>query len=448
MAAASIGLVAVCILANKHLGFLPHRNICLTQRIADTVVEECTTLLAQGDLSDQTRADVLFRRALMTTKQDPEAARSDYHAVLELRPDWTWPLHNLGLIYLNRDEPATALPLFDRALEIDPDAHHRRTSRAKAYFLLERYTEALADTEIVLKHDTDNSLAQVLHGRSLAQLGAHDRALAFYSKILLEDGDHSRVRRERAGLYFRDLDLSSHAEIDLRHALKQNSEDRRALALLGYVLLHKKRYPEARKAFEHALAIKPDYGYARRGLTRLEREVTETQEANTRLSTPLGREIAGPAFGTVLARSYADLGDTARALVEYDAVLSQEPDNVFAHSGKAKVFQRLDRHEQAIDAFEGVFASVEPQAGGETVGRDIIEQIYTELGYSYHPLGRGEEALKAWKMGLTNARENDVSLWQLRLHSAGHFSGPPDGKINDAFWEGLEACSVDIACLN
>lgn len=452
LAAVAVIFTTVCILISGHFGVRAQIKACFKEDTATQVVANCTSLLNRDDISDQTRAKTLFRRAIVSARQDHlKLAEADYLAVLEIRPDWTWPLNNLGLVYLNMDEPSRALPFFNRALEIEPDAHHRRVNRAEAYFDLQRYPEALADTEIIFASDPGNLNAQLVHGRSLGELSGYDAAIESYSKFIMLDSDNAAARVGRAMLYHEDLNLPFHAEVDLRHVLERNPDDLIASGVLGYVMLQLNRYADANDAFEHALVIKPDYAYARRGLTRVEREVAGEKEVNKILSSPtyLGRELAPSEFCTLFAEISADFGETAHDLADVQTFIAHlSTNNVFAHAEKARVYYDRGNDEAAIASIADFFAAVptnEEDAKG-CVG--MIDQQHTRLGNSYHRLGNTEAALEAWQKGLANARANDVSLWQLRLQSAGHYSGWPDGEISDALMEGLAACASDLGCLN
>lgn len=412
------------------------------------VVADCTALLERDDVSDKIRANALFRRAYRVEPNNPSQAEVDYLAVLEIRPDWKAPLNNLGVIYLNNDNPGTALQYLNKGLDVKPDALDLRENRAEAYFELERYDEALADTEIALKSDPDNLRVQLFRGRSLEKLGEYDLALEAFSGIIIDDGDNTRARRERAWLYYRHLELPYHAEVDLRHVLTRDPKNRRALALLGYVMLRLDGYPEAIDAFEQALAIKSDYGYATRGLGRAVGELEEQRQRNARLSTPEGRELAGHAFGTLLASNYSDVGDLTRALTEYDAVLSRLPNNIFAHAGKANVYYSLGNDRAAINAIDNFFAVVDTQLDEPKASSKLIAAMHTRRGNSLHRLSDAAAAFAAWQSGLANARKSDISLWQLRLQSAGHYSDWPNGKISSELIEGLAACAEDMTCLD
>lgn len=270
VSAAVVALAAAGIVVHSHTGVNGQIKACHSNDgLIEHIVIDCIYLLERNDISDQTRANALFRRAFLMQQQDPNMAEADYLAVLEIRPDWTWALNNLGNLYINLNRPADALPYYTRALEVEPDAHHRRSNRARTFYGLERYEEALADLVIVLTAHPDSLWDMLMKARCLRELGDHDGAVEVYSRIIQLDSEYGSTLLERARVYHRHLDLLDEAEADLRQVLESEPGNKWAAAELGYVLLDLNRPEEAKVAFEAALKIDQEYRYALRGLERI-----------------------------------------------------------------------------------------------------------------------------------------------------------------------------------
>lgn len=172
LATIAVSIVSATIAIPMYYGMGKDALACYSKSsTAAQVAHDCTALLEHGRLPSRIRANALFRRAFVSQDTNPQQAAVDYLAVLEIRPDWTWPLNNLGLIYLRQENPDKALPFFTRALEVEPDAHHRRRNRAEAYYKLGKYDQALADAEIILAAEPDNSFALWIRTHSLKKLG-------------------------------------------------------------------------------------------------------------------------------------------------------------------------------------------------------------------------------------------------------------------------------------
>ncbi|KIC36760.1 hypothetical protein RA26_10535 [Leisingera sp. ANG-M7] len=447
ISAAAIAFAAL-IYFSGDFGVNAELRACQSKDRPDTrIVAICTALLERDDIKDEVRARALFRRALAYERGDDPAAERDYLSALEIRPNWAGLHLNLGLIYQKQGEHSKALPYFDKAWALYP-GYARRTTRANTYYDLGRYEEALADADTALTFDPNNLWARLVRARSLRKMENYDAAVESYSKLILLDTGNARARRERAWIYYKMQRLSYHAEVDLRHVLARDSDDYRAWAQLGYVLLRRDRYTEAADALERALSIKPGYKFARRGLDRAETEVEERRQRNARLSTPEGRTLAGPAFGTLLARNFVKVGETARALAENDAVLASDPDNVFAHAGKARIYYDTGNYAAAIASNSDFFAAVATQEDEAKMWGAMIDRMHAIRGNSHNRLGNAGAALAAWTKALEKERTLDVSLWQLRLQSAGYYNDWPDGESDNAFFDGLAACAIDPACLH
>lgn len=285
-----------------------------------------------------------------------------------------------------------------------------------------------------------------LRARSLEALEDYQSALEAYSRLIHLEGDNDKARRKRSWVYYRHLKLRHHALVDLRHILKRKPNDHYTLARLGYVLLKLDRYLEAADAFERSIALKPAYEYAQKGLDRTKTKISERKAANKRLSTPEARELAGPDFGSLLARDFANVGETARALAEFDAVSERNPNNELTYLGMADVYYRLGNDRKVIASTEEYFARLGSERDLDELSMKVISNAFTRMGNSYQRLGESENALFSWRRGLVDKDPEVVSLWQLRLNSAGYFDGWPDGQMSEELTSALSLCAANPDC--
>lgn len=412
----------------------------------EQVVADCSDLLEREELSRSERVAILLRRAYVRMPHQQDLAKKDYLALLETAPNTEDAINNLGVIYLKQDAPEKALPLFERLVAAKPGSALYHRNRAEAYYDLERYEAALADANIILNVNAEHKSAMWLRAHSLEALEKYDEALEAYSQMIRDDRDNDSARRKRSWIYYRHLKLREHALIDLRHILKKNPDDHYTLARLGYVLLKQDRYFDAVEAFESSVSLKPDYEYAQKGLKRARSELSGRQAANARLSTPESREIAGIGFGNILAGNFLAVGETARALTEYDNVLLQDPANDLAHIGKARVYYDLGEDIKVISSTEEFLTAVSPERERGSTIDQVVSVAYTRMGNSHHRMGNVEAAVTSWEKGLDDELPYIVSLWQLRLESAGYFYGWPDGKVDETLIKALHSCASDPNC--
>jgi adenylate cyclase len=119
---------------------------------------------------------------------------------LHLNPDCYEALIMAGALAIARREHAKAIPYFERAIEIDPDAYWPAGMVVQAYSALgdsgatlAAARRALATCERILADEPDHSGALGFLVTSLADLGDADRARAWATRAMLFDPENARL---------------------------------------------------------------------------------------------------------------------------------------------------------------------------------------------------------------------------------------------------------------
>jgi adenylate cyclase len=119
---------------------------------------------------------------------------------LRLNPDCYEALIMAGALAIARREHARAIPYFERAIEIDPDAYWPAGMVVQAYqalgesgATLAAARRALATCERLLADEPDHSGALGFLVTSLADLGDAERARAWATRAVLFDPDNARL---------------------------------------------------------------------------------------------------------------------------------------------------------------------------------------------------------------------------------------------------------------
>jgi Flp pilus assembly protein TadD/NAD(P)-dependent dehydrogenase (short-subunit alcohol dehydrogenase family) len=90
--------------------------------------------------------DALARRGLEAHKTgDLDAAEQNYRAAIAGAPDLAVALHYLGVVLYQRNRPAEAMPLLDRAAALSPEEPEYHNNRGLALVALQREGEAIAE---------------------------------------------------------------------------------------------------------------------------------------------------------------------------------------------------------------------------------------------------------------------------------------------------------------
>jgi tetratricopeptide (TPR) repeat protein len=167
----------------------------------------------------------------------------------------------LGLVYYRMSKLPLAESAFRRAIELDP--------RSKA-------------TAVVW-----NNLGLVALAR-----GNDQEAFADFEKAAALDGDHREAHLNQASVYL-DCGDYKRAERELRKAIEIDGDDPDAYVALGVALRGQKRFDDARAAYEHALASRPNHPPALYDLGILYMDF-QPDKAKARENLTLYRKVAAP----------------------------------------------------------------------------------------------------------------------------------------------------------
>ena len=122
--------------------------------------------LAQAALGHEDEARAALERAQLLSPRDPNIAES------------------LGEVALRQDEPAAALPHFDKALTLKPGMTPALIGRSEALAGLDRHDEALAAAEEAVARDPRYAAAQRNLGAVLKQMGRMAEAETAFARAV------------------------------------------------------------------------------------------------------------------------------------------------------------------------------------------------------------------------------------------------------------------------
>lgn len=139
-------------------------------------------------------------------------AKHLYEEILQIAPEHFDALHLLGLVELQSYRPSLALPLFDRALELNGSYAPLHSNRGIAFKDLQKFDEALSCYDSALALDA--SLSDARYNRGLVNLALGN----------FRDGWHDYERRAEIGTLYH-TSLKGHAEIKEPFSVCNQVED-------------------------------------------------------------------------------------------------------------------------------------------------------------------------------------------------------------------------------
>jgi tetratricopeptide (TPR) repeat protein len=240
----------------------------------------------------QSQVAALFKQGLELHQQGQLAqARQIYELVLAKQPTHFDALHLSGVIAAQSKNPALALELIGKAIEINPKNAAAYSNRGNALKELKRLDEALASYDRAIAIKPDYADAYSNRGIALQELKRLDEALASYDRAIAIKPDYAEAYYNR-----------------------------------GNALKELKRLDEALASYDRAIAIKPDYAeaYWNKSLAllltglfsqgwelyewRWKRDTFESPKRN--FSQPLWLGAEDLAGKTILLHAEQGLGDT------------------------------------------------------------------------------------------------------------------------------------------
>ena len=249
--------------------------------------------------------------------------------------------------------------LFTQAIDNYPGNWVAYHYRGGAYDL-DDPDKALADYTESLKHNPNRGKTHYSRGTLLLNLRRFNEAIPDFTKTIEHDPRHHRAFTNRANCY-RDIGQLDLAMADYNYVLNRDPYFTKALNNRGVVFLKRKQYDKALKDFDTVISVDPVY-------------------VNAYINK---------------AAVYIDSGvrDYEQGIVNYDAVLAIEPDNVQATFFKAYSLQRLQRYDEALDWVNRAIA-LRPDSGGYYYTR---AQILKSMGRRQESI---QDAKRAQQMGV------------------------------------------------
>ncbi len=150
-----------------------------------------------------------------------------------------------GPVYFRLGKYKDALKCVDFLTESYPDAAPNWSNKGMALFYLERYEEALVSFDRALEIDPEFAGALCSKGNCLARLGRYEESLEFFDRAR----DNAEIEH---------FDFPTFTWFPLRESSSLKADASQACYFKGLVLSELGRYREAVKAFDEALAVRPE----------------------------------------------------------------------------------------------------------------------------------------------------------------------------------------------
>jgi tetratricopeptide (TPR) repeat protein len=236
----------------------------------------------------------LFAARIVTRNRDWNDDIVLYNRTLDLSPDATVILNNLGTVYWHRSLSDKAESVWRKTLTLDPN----------------------------------NASALNNLGLVAGRKKQYPEAAEFFERAIKLNPNESDPHRNMGTMY-RLMGMAGPAESQLRMALTLSPLDYRARNELGRLLLEEGRVSEAEDQFRASLRNQPNVlAYDFLGEINIRRGAVEAAERDFRAALSLDESDSNAHFG--LGYLYKAAGRKAEALSQYQAGLVKDPTNARA----------------------------------------------------------------------------------------------------------------------
>ena len=200
---------------------------------------------------------VLFQRAVeFHQRGEWERARAAYEEVIEQQPRHSDALHLLGVIAAQTNNPARAVELIRRAIDIDPTNYVAHGNLGAALHGLGQLDAALASYDRAIGLKANFAQAHLLRGNLLYELKCLDAALTSYDSAIAFNPGLAEAYSNRGNVLCEQKQITSAlASYDAAIALKPNFAE--AHSNRGNVLRGLDRFDAALASYDRAIAADP-----------------------------------------------------------------------------------------------------------------------------------------------------------------------------------------------
>jgi tetratricopeptide (TPR) repeat protein len=293
-----------------------------------------------------------YNLGVLSVRQGQEgAAENFFQEALRLNPDFTPALVSLTRLYLRQGKPGVAIQVAERFVRERPENLDHVSARLHVMVQLGRYEDVIRDAKEVLRKDERNVQAMISLASAWRELGKHELAESVLLQVVDVVGEDPFVLSD---VYYR----------------------------LGFVYLSLKDDLRARRSFEQAVELRPDFVEARNNLgvmyhrARDYSAAIEQFEASVELYPGYKEAYLNLGNAHKGKRSYVEAEEAFKRAVRVDNRYAAAYFNlgILYLDGAFEGRDRKEQYQQAIDNFN----RYKSELGAEAPREDPTDQYIGE----------------------------------------------------------------------
>jgi tetratricopeptide (TPR) repeat protein len=284
---------------------------------------------------------------LYVTQQKLDLAQEEFAKVLRIAPADRDANYNLGLLLLAKGQPVAAIPYFQR---VRPATVETRFNLVRAYFETGKTADALQIArELSAAHKQDVQLHFTL-GVLLATAKQYKAAQLELEQANALQPETFEILHNLGQAYLRNGDYTK-AELALDRALKLKPESAETLYLLAHVYSEQARPVDALDLLVRAHELAPQNTDVIFLMARVSMTQNYFEDAIPLLESGLKLAPQRADLHAALGESYFMAGKTEKAIVEFQKLIDLDPSaRSYAFMGLS--YRHLGRFDEALKYFE------------------------------------------------------------------------------------------------
>lgn len=345
-----------------------------------------------GSLTQSARAaiDQDFARAIESHQKGKlDRARRGYKRVLKDAPNHADAIHLLGVVDLQRDNPARAKNFIQKALTINPDIGPAHYNLARCHKALDELDECIESVERALEFMPADVDALILYANALVELERKEEAIDVFSKILEINPDMDTVRNARSMLRL-DLEDTETAYEELEQSAARSKSPHKVWRDMAVHRVQQEDKEGAIPLLYKALELAPDDWQTRSLTAGL---LIDTDRLNEALPLTKGMLAERPNDVEVLLK----MGILLNSMKQYrksipllESVLAIQPNEDRALLKLAFAHQQLEEFDKSIELYERLKVMLPNEARSWS----NLSAVYLEMEDFEQALDEGMEALR------------------------------------------------------
>lgn len=342
-----------------------------------------------------------------------EALMQAYEDMSRIFPDKSELLFTLSMRYMEQGDYNKAIDALNRYEKIEGRLDIISFQRYRIYFMMDNKTAAIAELESLLNEYPDDPRFQPLLGETYYLMGEKEKSLAIHNKVLATDPEnqyslkclalyHKNEKNDSLYCYYteraaRSEKLSSEERIQILKEYILYKEEQGCsdyvITFIGSLLELPHTYSDAAKIFfiYHDFCI-DNYGVDESKMRPIVEKILSKEPDNSWAHITL-------LLFAVQREDYQEVVTRSETAIMYF------PEIIALYHYRGVSLYSLGRKEEALEAYkQGVTRC------SDTADADALSNMYALIGDTYYELGNFSQAMEAYESALTYDINNLVVL--------------------------------------